>query len=167
MLWRLCLAQTLKWLELRQMQPHSWQVFSGSPLMWRIAWYCFLHWCLPLARGRQCPCALWPLGTAPQFANCCPDITLQRPLYSTKRAPWLLWLVLSCPQRAAASVPHLLSSHACKQQIPFLSSSPHWEDLRAYCPHIFADRGLNSASMQRRAGATLQEMQLEVRDLTQ
>lgn len=37
------LAQALRWLELRQMQSHSWQVFSGSSLMWRSTWYCFLH----------------------------------------------------------------------------------------------------------------------------
>lgn len=56
------LAQALRWLELRQMQPHSWQVFSGSSLMWRSAWYCFLHWCLPPVCGRKCPCAWQPLG---------------------------------------------------------------------------------------------------------
>lgn len=99
------LAQALRWLELRQMQPHSWQVFSGSSLMWRSAWYCFLHWCLPLVCGRKCPCAWQPLGLALRFATCCLDSTasLEVPLLHTKRAPQLLWLFLSYPH--SPSVP--------------------------------------------------------------
>lgn len=101
------LAQALRWLELRQMQSHSWQVFSGSSLMWRSAWYCFLHWCLPRVCGRKCPCARQPLGLALCLASCCLNSTayLGVPLLRTKRASQLLWLFLSCPHSRSVATP--------------------------------------------------------------
>lgn len=60
-----------------------------------------------------------PLSTAPQFANYCLDVTLQRPLCNTKRAPWLLWLVLSCPQNSSICPSSPLN--ACTQATNFIS----------------------------------------------
>lgn len=144
------LAQALRWLELRQMQPHSWQVFSGSSLMWRSAWYCFLHWCLPLVCGRKCPCAWQPLGLALRFATCCLDSTasLEVPLLHTKRAPQLLWLFLSYPH--SPSVPS-----QCMQATYSISvTSPARLALTRvrYCSlwtsehEILSERGLQSHS---------------------
>lgn len=106
-------VQTLRWLELRQMPPHSWQVFSGSSLMWRSARYCFLHWCLPLARGRHRPCAQQPLGLTPMPSNLLPrqhcffrgpSATLKGLLSSSGR--------FSDPHEAAAPAALLLSTDA-------------------------------------------------------
>ena len=88
------------------MQPHSWQVFSGSSLMWRSAWYCFLHSHLPSALVREHPCARRPLGfQLAAWTGLLPWRSLTKGLLGS--SGWF-----SVAHEATASPLHLLSTHA-------------------------------------------------------